>query len=229
MKNIVTISNANLSIKSNKQSGRVKYLLRDINLQVQPGDSIGIMGNNGAGKSTLLRLVGGVYKPSSGKIEVNTKIASLIELTGGIKPSLTGRENIFLMAGLHGMRNNEIKLVLDLIIEFSELKDSIDLPVRIYSSGMVSRLAFSIIVFLEADLYLLDEVLAVGDKNFKTKCFKVIEEWKHTGKTLVIVSHSFEEIKQFCDSVIWLRNGSILEIIKSDSFSKDLYHELCRN
>ncbi|MGM7649741.1 ABC transporter ATP-binding protein [Serratia marcescens] len=187
-------------------SGRSYLAIEDICFQVQKGESVALIGRNGAGKSTSLGLVAGVMKPSSGSVHVVGRVASMLELGGGFHPELTGRENIRLNATLLGLRRKELKQRLDKIIEFSELGEFIDEPIRVYSSGMLAKLGFSVITQVDPDILIIDEVLAVGDIAFQRKCIKTINEFKNKGVTILFVSHNLEDVEKICDKVIWIEN-----------------------
>lgn len=183
--------------------------LQDISFEVKNGDVVGIIGKNGAGKSTTLGLIAGVMKPSSGKVEVNGRIAPLLELGAGFHHDLTGRENIVLNGILLGMSKQDIISKVDEIIEFSGLGEFIDQPIRMYSSGMLSRLGFSIAIQTNPDILLIDEVLSVGDKDFQKKCADKIFEFKKKNITIVFVSHDIGSVERLCDSVIWIEDHKI--------------------
>jgi len=193
-------------------------VFREISFQIAKGECVGFIGRNGVGKSTLLGLIAGVLKPDSGKIVVKGRVSPLLELGAGFHPDLTGRENILLNGVLLGMTKAEVKAKLDLIVEFSGLKDFIDQPIRTYSSGMVARLAFSVIAHLDPEILLIDEILAVGDVEFQKKSFRKILEFKEKGTTIVLVSHSLDSIVKVCDRAIWLENGGI----KMDGEAKEV-------
>jgi lipopolysaccharide transport system ATP-binding protein len=184
-------------------------VLREVTFRVGQGESLGIIGRNGAGKSTLLGLIAGIIKPTKGKITVQGRIAPLLELGGGFHPELTGRENIVMNGVLLGLTKNEVFQKMDEIIEFSELGDFIDQPIRIYSSGMLARLGFSVVANLDPEILLIDEILAVGDMEFQKKCLKKMMDFKKSGVTMVFVSHSMENIKLLCDRVIWIDRRTI--------------------
>jgi lipopolysaccharide transport system ATP-binding protein len=184
-------------------------VLREVTFQVGKGESLGIIGRNGAGKSTLLGLIAGIIKPTKGKITVQGRIAPLLELGGGFHPELTGRENIVMNGVLLGLTKNEVFQKMDEIVEFSELGDFIDQPIRIYSSGMLARLGFSVVANLDPEILLIDEILAVGDMEFQKKCLKKMMDFKKSGVTMVFVSHSMENIKLLCDRVIWIDRRTI--------------------
>jgi lipopolysaccharide transport system ATP-binding protein len=194
--------------------------LENINFEVKDGEVVGIVGKNGAGKSTTLGLIAGVMKPSLGNVEVKGRIAPLLELGAGFHHDLTGRENIVLNGILLGMSKKNILSKVDDIIAFSELEEFIDQPIRMYSSGMLSRLGFSIAIQTNPDILLIDEVLSVGDKDFQKKCADKIAEFKNKGITIVFVSHDIGSVEKICDKVIWIENhkirmiGSTSDVIK---------------
>lgn len=193
--------------RSNGPRDDTFWALRDVSFDVHPGEAIGVIGRNGQGKSTLLKVVAGVLLPDAGEVRVRQGVAPLIEITGGFAPDLTGRENIYLAAGLHGMSKDMVDDRFEEIVEFSELRDFLDTPFRHYSSGMKVRLAFAVISRLEDPILLVDEVLAVGDKAFRKKCHARIEELLSSGRTLFLVSHSDSDMKKFCKRGIYLREG----------------------
>lgn len=181
--------------------------LRDLSLTVRTGDAIGILGQNGSGKSTLLKLLTGVLQPTTGEIHTNARIASLLELGAGFHPDLTGRENIFLNASIYGLSSRFIRRYLDSIIEFAEIGEFIDTPVKHYSSGMYVRLGFAVAVHTQPELLIVDEVLTVGDQVFQQKCMHRIEEMLDEGVALILVSHNVEDIRRLCQRAVWLQNG----------------------
>lgn len=191
---------------------KIVHALKGISFKIEKGKTIGIVGANGAGKSTLLRVIGGIYKPDCGIIKVNTNSVSLLSLGAGFQNDLTGLENIYINGLLLGLDKNKIDDKLNKIIEFSELGDFINAPLRTYSSGMRSKLAFSIASHIEPELLLIDEVFSVGDEKFKRKSLNKIKQLISEERTVVIVSHSLGFIKQMCDEVIWLDNGQIKKI-----------------
>ncbi|CAI1720648.1 ABC transporter ATP-binding protein [Serratia proteamaculans] len=193
-------------------SGRSYLAIEDISFQVQKGESVALIGRNGAGKSTSLGLVAGVMKPTSGRVSVVGRVASMLELGGGFHPELTGRENIRLNATLLGLRRKELKQRLDKIVEFSELGEFIDEPIRVYSSGMLAKLGFSVITQVDPDILIIDEVLAVGDIAFQRKCLSTINEFKKKGVTILFVSHNLEDVEKICDKVIWIEDHKMREI-----------------
>jgi ABC-2 type transport system ATP-binding protein len=181
----------------------------DVSFAVEQGESIGLMGLNGSGKSTLLKLISGVMLPDKGKVLTRGRIAGLIATGAGFHPQLTGRENIFLNAAILGMTEAETKRKLEAIIEFADIGRQLDTPVGHYSSGQFSRLGFAVAVHTESDIFLIDEVLAVGDKPFKKKCLARMEEIKAEGRTLFYVSHAAPSVKRMCDRVIVLEKGKV--------------------
>jgi ABC-2 type transport system ATP-binding protein len=184
--------------------------LRDISFTLDQGDSIGLMGLNGSGKSTLLKLISGVMKPDEGTVLTRGRIAGLIEVGAGLHPDLSGRENVFLNGAILGMSEAEINRKFDSIVAFSELEHFLDSEVRHYSSGMFSRLAFAVAVHTECDIFLIDEVLAVGDQPFRRKCMKRIRELKDEGRTMVYVSHSPRQVLNLCERGIVLEAGRMV-------------------
>jgi lipopolysaccharide transport system ATP-binding protein len=190
-------------------SGRSYLAIENITFQIKKGESVALIGRNGAGKSTSLGLVAGVIKPSSGSVSVQGRVASMLELGGGFHPELTGRENIRLNATLLGLRRQEIKDRIGKIIEFSELGEFIDEPIRVYSSGMLAKLGFSVITQVDPDVLIIDEVLAVGDISFQRKCIESINKFKEKGVTILFVSHSMSDVAKVCDKVIWVEDHKV--------------------
>lgn len=186
-----------------------REVLKNISFQVRKGEAIGIVGHNGCGKSTLLKMLTKIMYPDGGSVTTDGRISALIELGAGFHPDMSGRENIYTNAAIFGLSRAEIDRRLDQIIEFSELREYIDNPVRTYSSGMYMRLAFSVAINVDADILLVDEILAVGDASFQAKCFNRLREIKASGTTIVIVSHSLGQIEQICDRSIWIHEGKI--------------------
>lgn len=186
-----------------------KTVLNNVSLDIKKGESVALIGINGSGKSTLLKLMTKIIYPTSGTIEVNGKLTSLLELGAGFHPDFTGRENIYFNASIFGLTAREIDARINDIISFSELGELIDSPVRTYSSGQYMRLAFSVAINVDAEVLLIDEILAVGDQHFQDKCFEKLIELKNSGKTIVIVTHSLSSVKQFCDRAVWLNDGKI--------------------
>ena len=188
------------------------YALKDISISIERGRTIGIIGHNGSGKSTLLKIISKIYRPDTGRMKVNGRISTLIELGSGFHPEFSGRENIFINGIILGLSKKEIKKRFDSIVKYADLENFIDAPVRTYSSGMYMRLGFSIAVNIDPDILLIDEVLAVGDEAFVRKCNDRVEELRKNKKTLLIVSHDLQAIEKWCDEVIWLNQGMIREI-----------------
>lgn len=187
------------------------WALKGINLTIKKGESVGIIGENGSGKSTLLKTIVNILRPDKGQIKVNGKMSALLELGAGFHPDLTGRENIYLNGAILQLTKKEIDKKFDDIVSFSELKNFIDQPVKNYSSGMYARLGFAIAVNVNPDILLLDEVLAVGDQFFQSKCYEKINQFKRKGKTIVFVSHDLDAVEKICDQVIFLKEGSIAD------------------
>ncbi len=186
-----------------------RNVLNGISFQVKKGEAIGLIGHNGCGKSTILKLLTRIMYPDSGTIEMRGRVSSLIELGAGFHPDMSGRENIYINASIFGLNKSEIDSRVSDIIEFSELEDYIDNPVRTYSSGMYMRLAFAVAIHVDADILLIDEILAVGDAAFQAKCFNRMREIKASGTTIVIVSHSLGQIEEICERTIWIDKGKI--------------------
>lgn len=185
------------------------YALRDVSLTVEPGDFYGLIGLNGSGKSTLLKVISGVYKPSAGSVKVNGTIAPLIELGAGFDMDLTARENIYLNGTVLGFTPKYIDSKFDEIVEFSELKDFLDVPLKNYSSGMVARIAFAIATITKPDILIADEILSVGDFLFQKKCEERMQKLMSGGTTVILVSHSIEQIERMCNKVAWLEHGHL--------------------
>ena len=183
--------------------------LKDINLEIKRGESWGLIGSNGSGKSTLLKLICGILKPYKGSVEVKGTIAPLIELGAGFDGELTARENIFLNGALLGHKKSFMQQHFDEIIEFSELQDFVDVPIKNFSSGMAARLGFAVATIVKPDILIVDEVLAVGDHAFQEKCKKRMEEMLKGGTTLLFVSHSAEQVKELCENVVWIDKGVV--------------------
>lgn len=181
----------------------------NVTFEVGEGESLGIIGKNGSGKSTLLQLLAGIIKPNNGKIDIKGKIIPFLNLGVGFNGKLTGKENIYLNGMLLGLTKKEIDAKYKEIVQFSELENFIDTKLKNYSSGMNLRLAFSIAIHAKGDIYLVDEIIAVGDQNFKKKCMKVFENFKKKGKTILFVSHSLDTVRQMCDKTILLEKGKI--------------------
>ena len=186
-----------------------RQVLKGISLEVKKGEAIGLIGHNGCGKSTTLKLLTRIMYPDSGSIEIKGRVSSLIELGAGFHPDMSGRENIFINASIFGLSRKEIEGRVDEIIKFSELEEFIDNPVRTYSSGMYMRLAFAVAINVDAEVLLIDEILAVGDIAFQAKCFNKLKEIKAQGTTIVIVSHSLGQIEQICETSYWIHEGLV--------------------
>lgn len=188
------------------------WALRDVNFQVKKGEVIGFIGSNGAGKSTLLKIVAGVMKPTKGRVDSYGNICPMIELGAGFDPQLTARENIYLNGAVMGYTKELIDSKFNEIVEFSELKDFLDVPVQNFSSGMVARLAFSIATIVEPEILIVDEILSVGDIAFQAKSERKMLSMINGGTTVLFVSHSIEQIKKMCDRVVWLEHGKMIKI-----------------
>ncbi len=193
----------------NRNKKEKREVLKDINLTIKNGEAVALIGVNGSGKSTLLKLMTKIIYPNKGKITTVGKLTSLLELGAGFHPDFSGRENIYFNASIFGLTKKEIDNRIDKIIEFSELEQYIDNPIRTYSSGMYMRLAFSVAINVDADILLVDEILSVGDQHFQEKCLNKMKELKNEGKTMVFVTHGLGSAKELCDRAIWLNNGKI--------------------
>lgn len=209
----------------NRNKAEKKHVLNGVSLSIKKGETVALIGVNGSGKSTLLKLISKIIYPNSGKIIVNGKVTSLIELGAGFHPDFSGRENIYFNASIFGLNRKEIDKRIDDIIEFSELGEAIDTPIRTYSSGMYMRLAFSVAINVDADILLIDEILAVGDQKFQEKCMNKMLDLKKEGKTMIFVSHSSDAVKFLCDRAIWLCDGKIKMDDKTDKVLKEYSKE----
>lgn len=209
---------------ANRNRFEERKVLDDISFEIKKGEAVGLIGHNGCGKSTTLKLLTKIIYPNQGTVEMNGRVSSLLELGAGFHPDISGRENIYINASIFGLSKKEIDRRIDNIIEFSELRDFIDNPVRTYSSGMYARLAFSVAINVDADILLIDEILAVGDVNFQAKCFNKLLEIKKQGTTIVLVSHSVDQIEMLCDRSIWIHDGKI----KADGRAKEVDQEYLR-
>jgi ABC-type polysaccharide/polyol phosphate transport system ATPase subunit len=198
-----------LVVARRRMSATEVWALRDVSLRSDPGEALGLVGRNGSGKTTLLRLMSGIFRPTSGRVAVDGRVGSLLELGAGFHPDFTGRENVYLNGSIHGLSRKRIREVMDEIVAFAELERFIDLPVRTYSSGMYMRLGFSVAAHIQADVLLLDEVFAVGDEDFQRKCFGKIAEFKRRGGTIVFVSHDAQAVERLCDRAVLLRQGEL--------------------
>jgi ABC-2 type transport system ATP-binding protein len=186
------------------------WALRDIDLRIETGSTLGLVGHNGSGKSTLLKTIGGIIQPSSGRVLRRGRLAALLELGAGFHPDLTGRENVYLNASILGLSRAETDRQFDAIVDFSGIEDFIDTQVKFYSSGMYVRLGFAVAVHLDPDLLLVDEVLAVGDEPFQRKCMEKIAEFQREGRTIILVTHSAQQVMAMCDRVAVLQHGSLI-------------------
>ncbi len=201
--------------------GDTLLALDAVSLTVEQGESVGLLGLNGSGKSTLLKLVSGVLRPDSGSVRVRGRVAGLIEVGAGLHPDLTGRENVFLNGAILGMGESEIRNRFDAIVDFSGLEEFLDTEVKFYSSGMFLRLAFSVAVHTEPDVFLVDEILAVGDTPFRTKCVQRIRELSAEGRTLVVVSHDLETIQKVCSRGVLLEKGhKVVDGVLADAIGR---------
>lgn len=210
--------------KYNKVEERL--ILDNISLNIKKGDTVALIGVNGSGKSTLLKLMTKIIYPTTGTITINGKLTSLLELGAGFHPDFTGRENIYFNASIFGLTAKQIDARVKDIIEFSELGDLIDSPVRTYSSGQYMRLAFSVAINVDAEILLIDEILAVGDQRFQDKCFDKLKELKNSDKTIVVVTHSLGSIKQLCNRAIWINDGKVILDGKTEDVIEK-YLEVC--
>lgn len=223
---VISVTDAGIRFKRNRRSRRSFkdlfaesarrskpdefWALRKVTFSVQPGEAIGVVGRNGQGKSTLLKLVAGVVFPDEGRVDVHAGVAPLIEITGGFVDDLTVRDNVYLTAGLHGMTRSQIDDRFTEIVAFSEIGDFLDTPYKHLSSGMKVRIAFAVISRLEEPVILVDEVLAVGDRAFREKCYRRIEELLAGGRTLFFVSHSEKDLRRFCTRGLYLDKGALV-------------------
>ncbi len=212
-------------VRFGKNTAEERTVLRDININIKKGETVALIGINGSGKSTLLKLMTKIIYPNEGTIVTRGKLTSLLELGAGFHPDFTGRENIYFNASIFGLTRKEIDKRVDEIIEFSELKEFIDSPVRTYSSGMYMRLAFSVAINVDADILLIDEILAVGDQHFQDKCFAKLEELAKSDKTIIIVSHSLDAIKKLCSRAVWINDGVIKKDGKCENIIKEYLKE----
>jgi len=181
-----------------------------MNLLVERGEAVALLGRNGSGKSTALRLIAGIYQPTTGTVETNGRITAVIELGAGFHPELTGAENIALYAAVLGLTRRELAAHYDEIVEFADIPDLLDTPLKYYSSGLEARLAFSVAVCLQPDILLLDEVLAVGDQAFRDRCLQRLRTFHERGGTVILVSHELEQVRALCDRGIWLSDGQVM-------------------
>ncbi len=205
----------------NRNNKEKREVLKNINLEIREGEAVALIGVNGSGKSTLLKLMTKIIYPNKGQLETYGKLTSLLELGAGFHMDFSGRENIYFNASIFGLTKKEIDKRLEQIIEFSELGEYIDNPVRTYSSGMFMRLAFSVAINVDAEILLVDEILSVGDQHFQEKCLNKMKELREEGKTMVFVTHSLDSVKELCNRAIWLHNGEI----KIDGEPKEVIEE----
>lgn len=196
-------------VRGRGERSRELWALRDASFEVARGETFGIIGHNGSGKSTALKVLTGVYRPTSGSVEVNGRVSALLELGAGFHPELTGRENIRLNGSILSLSRRQIDALMDEIIDFSGIEDFIDSPVKVYSSGMFVRLGFAIAAKIDPDILIMDEVIAVGDEQFQRKCFDYLYQLRQSGSTIVIVSHSLAQIESMCDRAVWLDHGRV--------------------
>ena len=206
---------------ANKNQKQEYWALRDVTFSVAKGVTLGLVGSNGAGKSTALKVLAGIYRPTSGSVRVNGRLSALLELGAGFHGELTGRENIELNAAILGLSPRQIDAVTDKIVEFADIGDFIDAPVKVYSSGMFVRLGFAVAVNVQPDVLVVDEVIAVGDERFQRKCFDHLFEMRRKGATIVVVSHALSLLEDICDDVVWLDGGRLKAVGDARSVVKD--------
>ncbi len=204
------------------------WALRDLNLEIYPGERLGIVGRNGAGKSTLLRILSRITEPTSGRVELYGRVGSLLEVGTGFHPELTGRENIFLNGAILGMRRSEIERKFDEIVAFAEIERFLDTPVKRYSSGMYTRLAFAVAAHLEPEILIVDEVLAVGDAAFQKKCLGKMGEVAREGRTVLFVSHNLAAVRSLCSRAIWLDSGHVVGQGETVTVMRSVWNRLFR-
>ncbi|MBQ7039945.1 MAG: ABC transporter ATP-binding protein [Clostridia bacterium] len=238
MQTAITVENVNMNFNMTKEridsikeyfvklvKGKLLYseftALSNVSFSVKKGEVFGIIGLNGSGKSTLLKVISGILKPTTGNVSVNGNISPLIELGAGFDMELTARENIYLNGYVLGYTREYITEKFDDIVEFSELREFLDVPIKNFSSGMIARLGFSIATIVKPDILIVDEILAVGDYKFQEKCENRIKEMMEGGTTVVIVSHSIDQIQRLCDRVLWLEQGKIKGIGEVDAMCKE--------
>ena len=194
-----------------KRSGAERFwALRGVSFTVKKGETLGVIGRNGSGKSTLLRVIGAIYTPDEGTIEVNGSVSTLLSTTAGFEPELSGRDNIYLNGVLLGLKEREIDRLFDGIVDFAELREFIDKPVKTYSSGMFARLGFSIAIHVKEDILLVDEILSVGDVKFGQKARAAMEQVMTEGRTIILVSHQMDSVRRFAHRVLWLDKGKVM-------------------
>jgi len=220
---ITSLRGAAVSLFKKKTYEEFKAL-DDVSFEVKKGEFFGVIGRNGSGKSTLLKILAGIYEADKGRVKVNGMISPFLELGIGFNPELSGRDNIYLNATVLGMSKKEIDKKFDSIVKFSELERFIDQKLKNYSSGMQVRLAFSVSIHANREILLMDEVLAVGDTNFQSKCIREFIKYKETGKTVVLVTHDIATVQQYCDRVMLLRNGNVINIGNAEDVSNEYIH-----
>ena len=218
----------NLFTPKKKKKKDYFWALKDIDFRINKGDVVGIIGANGAGKSTLLKVVSGVYKPTTGTVEVNGKISPMIELGAGFDAELTARENIYLNGAILGYSKEFLEQKFDDIVEFSELKDFLDVPIKNFSSGMLAKLAFSISTIVDPEVLIVDEILSVGDIKFQEKSKNKMMSMIEGGTTVLYVSHSIDSIKELCSKVIWLDHGKIVKMGDAKEICDEYYQKLMK-
>ena len=185
------------------------HALKEVSFNIKKGESVGVIGRNGAGKSTLLKIMAGVSAQTSGKVSVNGRVVPLIELGAGFHPELTAKENVYLNGVILGLKEKHIEAIFNDIINFAEISEFVDVPVKYFSSGMYMRLAFSVAIFVDPEILLVDEILSVGDSAFQKKCLRKMLEFKKKGVTIIFVSHDLRTVESFCDRAIYLREGNV--------------------
>jgi ABC-type polysaccharide/polyol phosphate transport system ATPase subunit len=222
-----TLKETMLSVLQGRHRYRELWALRHISLTVEAGESVGIIGRNGSGKSTLLKVIAGVFEPTTGTRIVRGSVASLIELGAGFNAELTGRENVFLNGAIMGLSKADMLRRYDRIVDFAELHDYMDVPVKNYSSGMYARLGFAIATDVDADVLLIDEILSVGDEAFQRKSYDRIEAHLQAGKTLIFVSHDADAVKQLCKRAMLLHHGEVVGTGPTEEVIEE-YHRLLR-
>ena len=209
--------------KHKRQKKEYFYALKNINFEVKKGEVVGLIGSNGAGKSTLLKVVSGVMKPTKGKVKVHGAISPMIELGAGFDPELTARENIYLNGAILGYSKSFLDNKFDEIVEFSELKDFLDVPIKNFSSGMTAKLAFSIATVVNPEILIVDEILSVGDIKFQEKSKNKMLEMIKGGTTVLYVSHSLQSIKELCDKVVWIEHGEMIKMGDAKKICEEYY------
>jgi ABC-type polysaccharide/polyol phosphate transport system ATPase subunit len=212
-------------LSGQRRQRRDLWALRDVSLDIERGDTLALIGANGSGKSTLLQMLAGIHEPDGGRVDVRGRVTSLLELGAGFAPDLSGRDNVYLNASLHGVSRREVDRRFDAIVSFAELEAFIDTPVRNYSSGMYMRLGFAVAVHLDPEILLIDEAFAVGDESFQRKCLRQVREFHRQGVTIVLVSHDLTLAQQLCERAALLREGQ-LEAVGRTSEVVARYHEL---